>query len=260
MVIEKEYKIPKDLIWLADGYKHKLQISDEERYSILPCDTDNFNLLPAEQTNTFAELRVETPDHLAQPQRRVQSATYVRLQQRSQRPGTAPPVRSVHTCWGGSDSDAGSRPGSGHPTSVASFGGKPPSGQRRVHSAGSVATRARALAKMRQGFTLVNKLYENGYQSKNIALHPASPAPDYRYFDRHSRCMDHTHIHESLLWERPQTACEPGNYCHGRRPLSAASSVSRNGDPDIMDQPQRYINYHRPKTAPATVGLILRYI
>ncbi|XP_033748567.1 uncharacterized protein LOC117333393 isoform X8 [Pecten maximus] len=251
MVIEKEYKISKDLIWLADGYKHKLNISEEERDTVLPCETDNFNLLPAEQTNSYAGLRVSTPENLTQNNRRVQSATSVRLQQKLQRPGTAPPSRSGRTCWSGNESYSSSRPGSGRPPSAASVGSKPPSGQRRTRSAGSVATRARALAKMRQGFTLVNKLYENSHHSKNITLHPASPAPDYRYFDRHSRCMDHNHMHESLLWERPQTACEPGRYCHGiRRPLSAASSGYR--DPDVMDQPQRYINFHRPKTAPST--------
>ncbi|XP_021365963.1 uncharacterized protein LOC110458542 isoform X7 [Mizuhopecten yessoensis] len=251
MVIEKEYKISKDLIWLADGYKHKLHISDEDKDIVLPCDSDNFNLHPVEQTNSYAGIRVSTPENLTQNQRRVQSATYIRLQQKSQRPGTAPPSRSGRTCWTGNESNSSSRPGSGRPPSAASVGSKPPSGQRRAGSAGSVAARARALAKMRQGFTLVNKLYENGHQSKNITLHPASPAPDYRYFDRHSRCLDHTHMHDSLLRERPQTACEPSRYCHGiRRPMSAASSGYH--DPDVMDQPQRYINFHRPKTAPST--------
>ncbi|XP_069135158.1 uncharacterized protein DDB_G0284459-like isoform X10 [Argopecten irradians] len=251
MVIEKEYKISKDLIWLADGYKHKLNISEEEKDTVLPCDSDNFNLLPEEKTSSYAGLRVSTPENLAQNQRRVHSATSVRLQQKFQRPGTAPPSRSARTCWTGNESNSGSRPGSGRPPSAASVGSRPLSGQRRAGSAGSVAARARALAKMRQGFTLVNKLYENGQYSKNISLHPASPAPDYRYFDRHSRCIDHTHMHDSLLWERPQTACEPGRYCHGiRRPTSAASAGYR--DPDVMDQPQRYINFHRPKTAPST--------
>jgi len=264
MVLQTDYKISKDLIWLADGYRQKLNVTDSERASILPCDTDSFSLLPRDDTHqiSYAEIRVDTPEPITTHQRRVRSASYVTIQQRTQRPGTAPVGHSRTTCWTENDAENGAKPytlGS-RPPSASGIPPRPPSsGSRRVKSAGSVSARQRALNNMRKGFTLVNRLYENDRYGKNIHLHPASPAPDYRYFDRHSRCHDYNHMHDELLFERPQTACS-NDPCSGyTRPSSAASTSSRRSkfpmDPETMAQPQRYINYHRPKTAPTTVGI-----
>ena len=266
MVLETDYKISKDLIWLADGYRTRVPHNSEcEKDVVLPSDQDSFTLLPQERTNTYVERRVDTPDVLNKfSGNRIGSANSSGSGPKPQRPGTAPPLRSYgrpssgrKSCWTGNEPNKSVlRPGSAY------LGDSPKSdntgSKRRVKSAGSVAARTRAIIQMRQGFTLVNKLYENDFQGQNINLHPASPAPDYRYFDRHSRCSDHTHMHGDLLRDRPQTACG-GDPCGGYpRPVSAMSTSSQRSrftDAETMNQPRRYINYHRPKTAPGTVSL-----
>ncbi|XP_071179765.1 uncharacterized protein [Mytilus edulis] len=226
------------LAWIADGYKHKLFASDARKSTeVLPQD-DSFVLRSSEKTDTYAELRIKPPSPL---QKHVSRA-------RNQRPGTAPPS------YGGRRTE---RPWSSksNKSRLSNESPRPPN-QPRIRSAGSVVERHRVAAQMRSGFTLVNKLYEDCQRRQNINLHPASPAPDYRYFDRHSRCHDYTHMHDILLHDRPQTACDLEPCSLHSRPVSAMSSYSRTSTPteeqiDTMKQPKRYINYHRPKTAPS---------
>lgn len=85
--------------------------------------------------------------------------------------------------------------------------------------------------------------------------------PTLVYFNRHSRCHDHNHLHHPLLLWRPQPACDSsldtcGKFETGNRPDSAMSMrsfIKRSG----QDGVQRYINSHRPRTAPHTVRLKL---
>ncbi|VDI00704.1 Hypothetical predicted protein [Mytilus galloprovincialis] len=226
------------LAWIADGYKHKLFASDARKSTeVLPQD-DSFVLRSSEKTDTYAELRIKPPSPLQKHASRA----------RNQRPGTAPPS------YGGRRTE---RPWSSksNKSRLSNESPRPPN-QPRIRSAGSVVERHRVAAQMRSGFTLVNKLYEDCQRRQNINLHPASPAPDYRYFDRHSRCHDYTHMHDILLHDRPQTACDLEPCSLHSRPVSAMSSYSRTSTPpeeliDTMKQPKRYINYHRPKTAPS---------
>ncbi|CAC5411175.1 unnamed protein product [Mytilus coruscus] len=226
------------LAWIADGYKHKLFASDARKSTeVLPQD-DSFVLRSSEKTDTYAELRIKPPSPL---QKHVSRA-------RNQRPGTAPPS------YGGRRTE---RPWSSksNKSRLSTESPRPPN-QPRIRSAGSIVERHRVAAQMRSGFTLVNKLYEDCARRQNINLHPASPAPDYRYFDRHSRCHDYTHMHDILLHDRPQTACDLEPCSLHSRPVSAMSNYSRTSTPteeqiDTMKQPKRYINYHRPRTAPS---------
>ena len=238
--------------WLADGYTTKLFATEQVRETpIQPTDKDSFILHPKDEIVTYKEFQIgSSPESVwksSTPQkRRVKSASSVRLQDRPWRQAL-PNYPQGYT--------PRSRPASAIPQRA-----RPPSGvpanQRRVKSAGSVRSRAIAEAKaqaaldnLRKGFTLVNKLYENAYSPVSVNLHPASPAPDYRYFDRHSRCHDHTHSHFAWVNERPNRACEKYlEACSSR-----AASPSRFDDPH--GQPQRYIDYHRPRTAPGTVKL-----
>ena len=235
--------------WLADGYTTKLFATEQVKDSpIQPEEKDSFVLHPMDKLGTYKEFQIgSSPESVwrsTTPQkRRVKSASSVRLQDRPWRQAL-PNYPQGYT--------PRSRPASAIPQRP-----RPPSGvtanQRRVKSAGSVRSRAIAEAKaqaaldsMRKGFTLVNKLYENAY-NHGVSLHPASPAPDYRYFDRHSRCHDHTHSHFVSVNERPNRACDKYlEACSSR-----AASPSRFDDPH--GQPQRYIDYHRPRTAPGTV-------
>lgn len=228
------------LNWIADGYKHKLFANDAQKSSeVLPQD-DSFALLPSEKTETYAGVRIIPPSPLESHL----------IKARRNRPGTAPPRF------------AGAKPKADRPWSSKSHlssGSKSsndtrPSNQPRIRSAGSVIERHREAAKMRTTFTLVNKLYEDRNRRQNINLHPASPAPDYRYFDRHSRCFDYTHMHTILLHDQPQTACDLEPCSLHSRPVSSMSNYSRTSEEqiDTMKQPKRYINYHRPRTAPTT--------
>lgn len=233
------------LNWIAEGYKHKLFANDARKSAeVLPQD-DSFTLLPSEKIDTYAGLRIKPPSPLDKHVARA----------RNKRPGTAPPRfggNKLERPWSSKSSQSyvstGSRSSAGTPS-------PPPPNQPRIRSAGSAVERHRAAAKMRTTFTLVNKLYEDSNRRQNINLHPASPAPDYRYFDRHSRCFDYTHMHDILLHDRPQTACNQEPCSLHSRPVSAMSNYSRTSTAseeqiDTMKQPKRYINYHRPRTAP----------
>ena len=250
-------RIQPQLAWIADGYRSKL-FEDEtlKQEAIKPSEKDNFVLHPKDAIHSFyddkddvdvvANSITNTPRVPSASQRRIKSASSVRLQDRPWRKNTQPSY------------PAGFTP-KRRPTSAVSPKTRPLSAMsstclqtRRVKSAGSVRTQSEARAheildEMRTGFYLVNKLYENEYSCGNIRLHPASPAPDYRYFDRHSRCYNHTHAHYPTNDDRPQRACEKFLESCGSRAVSPA----RPQDP--YSQPQRYIDYHRPRTAPGTV-------
>ena len=239
------------LAWIADGYKHKLFASDAKKESvgdIRPCETDNFALLPEDQVETYAGIRVITPEPL-NDQRRVQSATLFRNYDAPKRPGTAPAkYRSPYAQR--TPNSRASTPAGNRPTSAKSV----------ISNAGSGKLSPKTVHEMRKGFTLVNKLYERQYNRYRINLHPAGPDPDFRYFDRHARCYGYTHMHSPLLPDEPQEACSEHPCDDASRPVSAMSSVSRHShrynDPESMDQPQRYINYVRPKSSPLTVSIV----
>lgn len=234
------------LAWIADGYKHKLFANESRKCTeVLPQD-DSFALLPSEKTDTYAEVRLKPPSPL---ERHVRKA-------RTTRPGTAPPrfnTKSQERPWSSKSSRSY--------LSTDSQSPRVPT-QPRIRSAGSAAEQHRSVAKMRSSFTLVNKLYEDASRRQNINLHPASPAPDYRYFDRHSRCFDYNHMHDILLHDRPQTACDQEPCSLHSRPVSSMSNYSKVSSTyteeqiDTMKQPKRYINYHRPRTAPTYVSLV----
>lgn len=244
-------KIDTRIAWLADGYKTKL-FEDEalKDAAIRPTHKDNFILTPEDDPKTFVEYSIggqsnESPQRPKHAQRRIKSASSVRLQDRPWRQPTKPsyPAGFVPR-----------RPASAIPSKTRSLAPTPT--PRRIKSAGSARTQTDKRAwevvdELKKGFTLVNKLYENDYKCSNIRLHPASPAPDYRYFDRHARCYNHTHAHKQPLQYRPQPACEKYLEVCGSRAISPA----RPDDPNV--QPQRYIDYHRPRTAPTTVIYII---
>lgn len=241
-------KIDASIKWLTDGYRSKL-FEDEtlKQAAIKPTEKDNFILHPDDNPNTFVEYDIggqmaEMPKRATHTQRRIKSASAVRLQDRPWHQQNVPKYPAGYI--------PRSRPSSALPpkTRSASMTLSP----RRIKSAGSVRTLAESRAyetigELRKGFTLVNKLYENDYRSCNVRLHPASSAPDYRYFDRHSRCYNHVHAHKQPYQDRPQRACEMFLENCGSRAVSPA----RPDDPNV--QPQRYIDYHRPRTAPGTV-------
>lgn len=86
--------------------------------------------------------------------------------------------------------------------------------------------------------------------------------PTLVYFDRHSRCHNHNHLHHPLLLYRPQPACDSSVDTCGKfktettRPDSAMSMRTfsrKHGHNTTLVQ--RYINTHRPRTAPHTVRL-----
>ncbi|XP_052256525.1 uncharacterized protein LOC127861814 isoform X7 [Dreissena polymorpha] len=254
-------KIDAKIAWLDNGYKTKL-FEDEslKQASIKPSNKDNFLLTPQDDPKTFVEFLVGgQSDEIQQrpklAQRRIKSASAIRLKDRPWVHPTPPkyPAGFVQRSRPGSARPASGRPSSAAPSSVWSIRAN---AQRRIKSAGSVrssGTQAEnhsreVLDEIRKGFTLVNKLYENSYRTSMISLHPAGPAPDYRYFDRHSRCYDHNHAHKQLSRYMPQTACAKFLECCGSRAVSPA----RLNDPNT--QPQRYIDYHRPHTAPTTRG------
>lgn len=231
--------------WLADGYRYKLFEQKElKETKISPSEKDNFILHSKDDTGTFVEFDVggqssEIPHKIKPAQRRIKSASSVRLQDRPWRQTPKP------------NYPEGFVPRS-RPVSALTSKSRVSSTPRRVKSAGSTRTLAETVARgtvdeLRKGFALVNKLYENDYKGFNLRLHPASPAPDFRYFDRHSRCYDHTHAHRQLYSDRPQRACKLFLESCGSRAVSPA----RPDDPNV--QPQRYIDYHRPRTAPGTV-------
>jgi hypothetical protein len=214
--------------WLADGYHTKLFASEPiKRDKVLPSDNDNFALLPEEDAPSFVSFRVSTPTPLA-AQRRVKSATTIRIQNRYERPRTAHGNPSVS----GKENAVPARPSSARIQSTAAALRMR---QRRVKSASSVRSSTATkptissssdVVTARKSFTLVNRLYEDEYLRSAIHLHPEGPGPDYRYFDRHSRCLDHTHMHTDLMLERPSTACS--NYpphCDDIRPASVAGGV-----------------------------------
>nr|XP_034317941.1 uncharacterized protein LOC105331026 isoform X45 [Crassostrea gigas] len=245
------------MAWVADGYKHKLFADDAKNDDdIRPCDSDSFVLLPEEKTDTYAELRIVTPEPLAAGQKRIRSATHTRTNVRIQRPGTAPP-RAEYVSPYSQRAISVSR-------SSSPLAPRPPSSSSlRVGSAGSSRLSTKKYNEMRKGFTLVSKLYNKSKESQNINLHPASPDPDFRYFDRHSRCYGYSHMHGHLLYDRPQTACDELPCENFSRPVSALSNASRlshyHNDPASMNQPQRYINYHRPRSSPLTRTELLTY-
>lgn len=240
------------MAWVADGYKHKLFADDAKNDDdIRPCDSDSFVLLPEEKTDTFAELRIVTPEPLAAGQKRIRSATHTRPNVPIKRPGTAPP-RAEYVSPYSQRAISASR-------SSSPLAPRPPSSSSlRVGSAGSSRLSTKKYNELRKGFTLVSKLYNRSKESQNINLHPASPDPDFRYFDRHSRCYGYSHMHGHLLYDRPQTACDEHPCEDFSRPVSALSNASRlshfHNDPASTNQPQRYINYHRPRSSPLTVG------
>lgn len=240
------------MAWVADGYKHKLFADDAKNDDdIRPCDSDSFVLLPEEKTDTFAELRIVTPEPLAAGQKRIRSATHTRTNVPIKRPGTAPP-RAEYVSPYSQRAISASR-------SSSPLAPRPPSSSSlRVGSAGSSRLSTKKYNELRKGFTLVSKLYNRSKESQNINLHPASPDPDFRYFDRHSRCYGYSHMHGHLLYDRPQTACDEHPCEDFSRPVSALSNASRlshfHNDPASTNQPQRYINYHRPRSSPLTVG------
>ncbi|XP_061188746.1 uncharacterized protein LOC133196917 [Saccostrea echinata] len=244
------------MAWVAEGYKHKLFADDAKTDDdIRPCESDSFVLLPEEKTDTFAELRIVTPEPF-QGQKRVRSATHSRKNVVIQRPGTAPPRAEYVSPYSQKAISASrsSSPMLPRPSSSSS---------NRVGSAGSSRLSSKKFNEMRTGFTLVNKLYEHMKESKNINLHPASPDPDFRYFDRHSRCYGYSHMHGHLIYDRPQTACDERPCESYSRPVSALSNTSRlsfyHNDPKSTNQPQRYINYHRPRSSPLTRKELLTY-
>ncbi|XP_052800171.1 uncharacterized protein LOC128231412 isoform X5 [Mya arenaria] len=252
-------KIDAKLAWLADGYKPKLfEDASLKQKEVEPTIRDNFLLTPQDDPRTFVEYNIggqseEEPRRPKTAQRRIKSASSVHLKDRPWR-NQAPPRYPESFV-------PRSRPVSAKPTSTRPASAVPARGwsrsvtpsPRRVKSAGSTRTLAEnhsrdVIDNLRKGFTLVNKLYDNAIRSSNIRLHPASPAPDYRYFDRHSRCYDHNHAHLRLSNYRPQPACGGFLESCGSRAISPA----RKDDPNV--QPQRYIDYHRPSTAPTTRG------
>lgn len=266
-------KIDAKIAWVSDGYKSKL-FEDEalRQQAVQARDKDNFLLVPQDDPKTFVEYSVggqseEEPQRPRHAQRRIKSASSVHLKDRPWRnqvpprypagfvPRSRPSSARVSSTRPSSANFAPGRPMSAVPMKDWSRTATPT--PRRIKSAGSTRTIAEnyernVIDQIRSGFTLVNKLYEDSYRSSNINLHPASPAPDYRYFDRHARCYGHTHAHKQTSRDIPQQACEQYLECCGSRAVSPA----RRGDPNL--QPQRYIDYHRPRTAPATVNMFCR--
>lgn len=218
--------LSQDIPWLADGYRSVITLANiSEMQSLRPEEIDSFCLLPEDDMKPF-------------PKRRVKSASMVR-------PGTAKPQLRSHS--------PGPKTEMSRPTSaVPPASRKPPTPtRRRVKSAGMM--REKYMEQLRNGFTLVNKLYEDEKLRSTINLHPASLAPDYRYFDRHSRCFEHDHLQAKLFYDRPKSACEmreERSYARSRRWSTVSRSTSKTVNKDPMSQPKRYINYHRPKTAP----------
>lgn len=101
-------------------------------------------------------------------------------------------------------------------------------------------------------FALVNRLYEDEESRQAINLHPH---PHHRYFSRHSRCYDYSHMHTELLRSQPQTACDglsrriDDAISEDGRPVSAAS-----GDGRLLLKVRRFIDCHRPRSATSSVG------
>ncbi|XP_012936366.1 uncharacterized protein LOC101853688 isoform X2 [Aplysia californica] len=85
--------------------------------------------------------------------------------------------------------------------------------------------------------------------------------PSLLYFDRHSRCHNHNHLHHPLMLWRPQPACESSLEACGSpdlttRPNSALGVMGAgskgSGVGGRFSPAQRYIDSHRPQTAPHT--------
>lgn len=199
------------LAWLADGYKPILASKE----SILPDSEDGFCLLIEEQDRPYSAVRATTPITL--PNRRVKSAGHIRSS------ALGPASRNEIPTQRRKSARPPSRPES-------KMGPRP---IRRIKSANM--NRAKYTD---NGFTLVNRMYDDEKVKYRINLHPP---PDYRYMDRHSRCFDHTHVHTHAGSYRSQTACDGGmrDYCPTyRSPTDTRSSQA---------------NDNRPQTAPTTV-------
>ena len=155
-----------------------------------------------------------------------------------------------------------SRPQSAQPPTRRPMSGLP---SRRIKSAG---TTSRSPGDLQKSYTMVVRTYEHGkFQSA------VNANPDCRYFDRHARCFDHSHLHSKLSWTRPQKPCRVGGWCGPptERDLdeyieSQTVGASRRKTPDEsweveLDERQlRYVasmrpwtSAARPRTAPTTV-------
>ncbi len=110
---------------------------------------------------------------------------------------------------------------------------------------------------LHKSFTLVSRWYQEFKFQSSVQA-----SPDNHFFDRHSRCFNHTHLHRKLLRERPQTACEE---CHSLYPsaryaVNASSSDVHKPESitaqynDATEEQIRYTNSMRPRTAPTTVN------
>ena len=179
--------------------------------------------------------RVEVEEYYGNSQkedyaRRVQTAqsvpsTYLRT---SKRPFSAQPR-------------IGTRPGSSRRVSSA-------------RSARSTVNHSHQTVKLisSDGFLLseTEYLYQKAYQA----------GPDHRYFDRHSRCHGHTHVHQQLLMARPRKACQamPAR-CPTRHRAGCHSPSDSEDDIEDMEvytaREVQYMRSMRPRTAPVTVGM-----
>ena len=136
---------------------------------------------------------------------------------------------------------------------------------RRVKSAGMTSRSARDLQK---SYTMTVRTYEHGKFESSINANP-----DCRFFDRHARCFDHTHLHSKLIWTRPQKPCRVGGWCGppNEKDLNeyVQSQTIRSSGRRVPDESwevelnERQLRYvaclrpwtsaTRPKTAPTTV-------
>ena len=136
---------------------------------------------------------------------------------------------------------------------------------RRIKSAG---TEGRSAGDLKKSYTMVIRTYEHGKFQSAINANP-----DCRYFDRHARCFDHTHLHSKLIWKRPQKPCRVGGWCGPptERDLDeyiemqriASSGMKTPDDSWEVELDERQMRYvasmrpwtsaTRPRTAPTTV-------
>ena len=145
----------------------------------------------------------------------------------------------------------GKRPLSAHPPSMPKRQYAFP--HRRVKSAGTVKVGNLPRGATQPKVSDFPKKQSNRFlQDEERFSWKFQPHPDNRYFNRHARCHNHTHMHTQLLRSRPQTACE--NYREeGRCPTSSSTYRPLSAGP--RSQHARFIQAHRPKTASYSVSI-----
>ena len=138
---------------------------------------------------------------------------------------------------------------------------------RRIKSAGM---ERRSAGDLQKSYTMIVRTYEHGKFQSSINANP-----DCRYFDRHARCFDHTHLHSKLIWTRPQKPCRVGGWCGPptERDLdeyaqsqivgsSGRKAPDESWEVELDERQLRYVaclrpwtSATRPRTAPTTVRL-----